>query len=337
MKMTDDIFQIVVGSREKNQKKEFFTQLEHNQQVKEEFQRIKNAWALAASKKEMPEYQLEKLYLNFRERMNIKREILPLKISSYLKYVAIFIFAICISSLFFTRFYSSEKSKSTVQKTSVVTDNGQLSRIILPDSSVVWLNAGTKITYNNDFAISNREITLNGQAFFQVTKNKNIPLKVFCNDIQIRVLGTKFDVSAYPDDNNVRVVLKSGKVEMFNSGAKSFRCELKPGEMAQYNKLSGNMSREEVNVEKFTSWKDGTLIFRDDPMTEVIPQLQRRYNINIEVGDPDIYNSVFTATIRNETLEEIFRSISYACSVNYQIINDDLNDKTKIILIKKSN
>jgi ferric-dicitrate binding protein FerR (iron transport regulator) len=199
----------------------------------------------------------------------------------------------------------------------------------------VWLNSGTKITYNTGFAKDNREINLTGQAFFQVTKNKKLPLKVFCNNLEVKVLGTRFDVSAYAEDHNISVVLESGKVELLNTKIKSFHYELTPGEMALYNQVSKQLTTYKVSTNEFTSWKEGILIFRDDPMSEVITKLKRKYDIDIEVKQPDVYKSVFTATIKNETLEEIFNSISFACSVKYQIIKgENIHTRTKIILTK---
>ena len=129
------------------------------------------------------------------------------------------------------------------------------------------------------------------------------------------------------------MVLEAGKVEILNRTLESFNRELAPGEMAQYNYDSGELTTTKVNTGKFTSWKEGILVFRDDPMSEVILRLKRKYDINIEVMQPELYKSVFTATIKNENLEDIFKSIGYACSINYKIIrSEDINTKTKVIL-----
>jgi ferric-dicitrate binding protein FerR (iron transport regulator) len=325
----------VTGTLKGKLKEEILTGLDHDQQDKEEFRKVKNAWALASTSKKMPDYRVEHLYLDFKKQLNRKQKTFWL-FPSLLKYAAVFIFAIGISSLFFY-FYAERSGDFTeTQFNTVIAGNGQISKVILPDSSVVWLNSGTQIRYRNDFSVSNREINLTGQAFFQVTKNEKIPLKVYCSDIEVKVLGTKFDVSAYPEDKNVRVFLESGKVEIRNSKATSSPYNLNPGEMAEYNKQSGNMSRSKPDPGKFISWKEGILVFRDDPMEEVIPKLQRRYNIEIDVASPAIYQSVFTATLKNETLEEVFKSISFACSVHYQIIKgENLNTKTKVLLYNR--
>jgi ferric-dicitrate binding protein FerR (iron transport regulator) len=337
METANEILQIVLGNLKKDRKKEIFAELDKDQEAREEFRKIKNIWALASSKKEMPEYELENLYLNFKRQLEENKRKFSLHLHSYWKYAAVFLLAIGLSSLFFyvrsDRRYTGSGPESHF--TTVFADNAQISRIILPDSSVVWLNSGTKISYNSNFALNNREIKLNGQAFFQVKKNEKIPLKVFCNDLEVRVLGTRFDVSAYPEDKSIDIVLESGRVEMFNSKNKQFHYKMKPGEMVRYDPVSGGLLRENVDPGLFTSWKKGILIFRNDPMTEVISKLQRKYDVDIEVRQPEIYSSIFTATIKNETLEEIIKSISYACSVHYRIIkSNDLTTKTKVILTK---
>ena len=337
MKNTDDILQTVMGNLKGDAKKAVLSQLDEDQSARDEFRKIKNAWALVSSTKKMPEYQVEHLYLDFKKRLAARPKTVRLNSYSVLKYAAVFILAIGISSLFFysqSHFFSPQRLE--IHYTTVFADNGQISKILLPDSSVVWLNSGTKITYNTNFAVNNREIKLVGQAFFKAAKNKKIPLKVFCNNIEIKVLGTRFDVCAYPNDKNINVVLESGKVEILNPKIKSFSYELNPGEMAQYDTLSGNVSMKKVNLERFTSWKDGILIFRDDPMSDVLVKLKRRYDLDIEVGNSDIYKSVFTATIKNESLEDIFKSIGFSCSVRYKIIRgENLNTRTKVILTSK--
>lgn len=334
MNNIDNILKIVTGTLKGKPKEEILTGLDHDEQDKEEFRKVKNAWALASTSKKLPDYRVEHLYLAFQKQLNRKQKARRL-FPSLLKYAAVFIFAIGISSLFFY-FYTERFNDTKPQFNTVIADIGQISKVVLPDSSVVWLNSGTQISYGNDFAVSNREISLTGQAFFQVTRNEKMPMKVCCNDIEVKVLGTKFDVSAYPEDKNVRVFLESGKVEIRNSKATSSPYNLNPGEMAEYNKQSGNMSRSKPDPGKFISWKEGILVFRDDPMEEVIPKLQRRYNIEIDVASPAIYQSVFTATLKNETLEEVFKSISFACSVHYQILKgEDLNTKTKVLLYNR--
>lgn len=331
MKKTDKIFHLFTGQLENDNKKEILSQVNQDSGTKEEFGKLKNAWALVSSSKEMPSYQKEKLYLDFKKKVQAKQRF---RIQDIWRYAAVFILAVGLSGLFF---YAHPdfvgKLIPNTHFTTAIAENGQISKIILPDNSIVWLNSGSKIKYDNSFAVNNRDIQLTGQAFFQVTKNKKLPLKVFSKNLEVKVVGTRFDVSAYPENDEIKVVLERGKVIMHNSKVKSSHYELNPGEMAQFDLSSGKIALKKVNPQEFISWKDGILIFRDEPMAEVIPQLQRRYNIDIVVNNPRIFKSVFTATIKDETLEEIFKSIGFACSVHYQIIKgSNLDSKTKVIL-----
>ena len=94
-----------------------------------------------------------------------------------------------------------------IKYTSVIADNGQISKVILPDNSVVWLNSGTTLTYDNNYSFNNRNLYLNGQVSLVVKKNEILPLIVAGGNLRVKVLGTRFDVNAYPDDNMIKVIL----------------------------------------------------------------------------------------------------------------------------------
>lgn len=275
----------------------------------------------------------EKIY----KRMQTERRksSLRLIVRPTLKYAAVFFIALALSSLlFYNVWQQNQVMVSNPHFTTAITENGQISKLILPDSSVVWLNSGTELKYPTDFGVNKREIHLTGQAFFQVTKNSKMPLKVFCGELEVKVLGTKFDVCGYPDEKNINVVLESGKVQLLKPDDKNFEQVMAPGQNAQYDISTGNIKVREVDTDRFLKWKEGILIFRDDLMSDVIPRLQRKYNIKVEVDDPQIYKSLFTATIKDEVLDEIFKSIGFACSVKYKIVNDGEQGK-KVLLSRK--
>ncbi len=218
--------------------------------------------------------------------------------------------------------------------TSVITENGQRSKVVLPDSSIVWLNSGTTLSYN--YSLDDvRSVILSGQGFFQVTRNENKPFVVKCGEINVRVLGTKFDVKAYPVNDKISVVLESGSVELKHSRF-LLDCVLKPGEKADYDITEENVKVSETDVKKLTSWKDGKLIFKNDPMKLVLEELERWYNIKIEVKDQEVYNSIFTGKVINEGYPQIFKLIEYSCPVHCELVNN-LNPEEipKIIITKQ--
>lgn len=222
--------------------------------------------------------------------------------SQIFRIAAVFFFIISLGSAVY---FISEKPTSLPEYyTNVVADNGQISKVELPDGSEVWLNSGSKISYNNFFAATNRDITLEGEAYFQISKNENLPLLVNSGDIQIKVLGTRFNVAAYPETENIDVVLESGKVELLSPEVESFQYFLEPGEKASFHKETRKLGVSEVNTLKFTSWKDGMINIYNQPLEELVERLEKRYNQKFEYAEA-LKGYHFTFTIKNEPLDEI--------------------------------
>lgn len=300
------------------------------------FNRLKNEKEIASAIKEFDAYdkdQAWRLYMEQIAAISLRKTLIRWKVA------AVFFFLIgcagILNYLIDTGTNLSLPFPSGELHTTVSTASGQNSKIVLPDSSVVWLNSGTTISYNHDFSVKNRDIKLSGQAFFEVARNEEIPLFVHVNGLKVKVLGTKFDMSAYPDDKQIDVVLACGSVKLLNDHDRSFNYLLKPGEKACFNVRTKAVSISPVNVYKYTSWKDGVLIFENAHMEEVLQKLERWYNIKIEVQDPKIYSLVFNATIINENVNEIFDLIRYTCAVNYKIIPSK-NPEIPVKVILKS-
>jgi ferric-dicitrate binding protein FerR (iron transport regulator) len=233
---------------------------------------------------------------------------------------AVFFFVVGCSGLLIYLARENAEPQIAETFTTVSTNNGQSSKIFLPDSSVVWINSGTKLSYNTNFAVNKREIKLSGQAFFEVARNEQMPMTVACKDIEVKVLGTRFDVSSYPEDNSIDVVLESGSIQLQKSKDHSLIQMVKPGEMAEFNIDKRELSISKVDCNNFTSWKDGILIFKDQPMKNVLEKLERWYNIDIEVKSDKVNQLIFNATIINESVEELFDLMKYTCAINYSII-----------------
>jgi ferric-dicitrate binding protein FerR (iron transport regulator) len=140
--------------------------------------------------------------------------------------------------------------------------------------------------------------------------------------LQIKVLGTRFDVKAYPEDEEIKVTLESGKVELLNSKNKYFVYTMKPGQMASYDPLSNEVKMKTVVPQNYSGWKNGELIFVDTPMSEVLKSLKRKFDVEIEVDNPYVYRSVFNANFKNESLKEILNYIQFSCHINYTLISE---------------
>lgn len=335
MKNLDDILNLITGNIAPERRKEVFSFLKEESKNKELYRKAKITWALMSSTQKMSDYEIEKSYRKLHSRISSKRGfrlILPL----YFRYAAAIVLLVGVSA---TMFYLGRNDSldfaAKLSYTSVVADKGQISKVILPDSSVVWLNSGTTLTFDNSFSFKNRNLNLTGQAFLEVKRNVKLPLIVAAGNLKVKVLGTRFDVKAYPDDNDVKVVLESGKVELLSAVDKSFKYQLEPGQLAKFEPQSRSLEIKEVESPKFSNWKDGELIFVDAPMNEVLKELERKFDIEIEVNNPDVYKSVFNANFKNESLKEVLEYIQFSCPITYRLIPGKDSKKAQIIINTK--
>jgi ferric-dicitrate binding protein FerR (iron transport regulator) len=281
-----------------------------------EFQSVKSEWKKEIRKEEIPaEFQPDwnnvQNILFGRLQSDLQRTQRTL---NFFRYAAIFVLLISVPSLF----YFFTQSKSTDQQlayTTVAADFGQISKVVLPDSSVVWINSGSSIRYNNQFSATNRDIELNGEAFFKAQENAALPMIVSSSDLQVKVLGTEFSVMAYPEENFIQVVLEKGKVELTSTSRSNFRQEMKPGELANFNKEKRELTLSNVNTELYTSWKDGLINIYNLPLSELAIKLEKRYNQKFVVDD-EIKNLPFTFTIKNENLSNILSLMERITPVN---------------------
>ncbi len=329
---TDDIIKLAAGCIEPERRGELFSALEQDPDAEKVYNKAKAAQAFLASATRMPDYKIEDSYKKLQTKISLTTTPFRLKASLLLKYAAVLILLSGMLTFLYYIKNQNERSGETERKyTSVVARYKEMSQVILPDSSVVWLNSGTTLTYNNDYSVGNRELSVKGEAYFDVRKNSKIPLIVACGEMKVTVLGTKFNVSAYPEDHQICVALESGAVELSHTKDKSFRYKLSPGEIAQYNTELKQVIIAKVNVADHMAWKDGLLVFKDTPMAEVIKRLERKFNVDITVHNPLVYEPAFNANFKDENLADVLDYIRYSCHIEYKIRKDNMN-KIKIEL-----
>lgn len=224
------------------------------------------------------------------------------KINRFFRYAAIFFFALTLglSAWHFTK--SSSQAEEVFSK--VVAEKGHISKVELPDGSLVWLNSGSEISYSNFYASRSREVILEGEAYFDVTKNEKLPLTIDCGKLHVRVLGTKFNVSAYPWNKPIEVVLEEGSVELIDPSTLASYYKMRSGERVEFNKDDHELKVGEVNTSRYTSWKEGIINIYDQPLDQLVKQLEMRYNQKFEV-DEKVKDFRYTFSIKNEPLEEI--------------------------------
>lgn len=181
---------------------------------------------------------------------------------------------------------------------------GEKKHLLLPDSSEVWLNAGTVLKYPRNFADSRRRVYLDGEGYFSVRRDTAKPFIVEASRLSVKVLGTKFNVKAYPDDESITTTLTSGKVEV-NTPSQDPRV-LRPNEQLTYNRSTSHVSITEIPPGDTDSWISGKLIFTNASFAEIRQTLERRYNVVIENATAIPFSGRYTVRfLKNENLDEI--------------------------------
>jgi len=325
MKEKVDITKYFIESLSEKDRLSILQKVNTDSKLQKEYNKLKNTMALLSSTKSMPIYEIENHYIDFLKRRDKKRFIIS-SLHIIFKYAAIFIFLFGVIGIIKYLNIKHIQDNYKLQTTTIVADYAQISKVILPDSSVVWLNSGTSLSYNNGYSINNRALQLNGEAFFDITHNSKIPLIVSCDNIKVKVLGTRFNVVNYSENNKIHVILERGRVELLDSKGNPFNCILKPGQMATYLKNTKSIKIKRTVVNEWTTWRKGNIVFSDTPMDEVISTLERKFNIKIKVSNPKVYNSIFNANFYGESLIEILDYIEYSCPIKYKYETDG-NDK----------
>jgi transmembrane sensor len=230
-----------------------------------------------------------------------------------------------------------------VMMQTVTSRQGMVTKFSLVDGTKVWLNSGSELQFPVRFTGDMREVKLRGEAFFEVAKNEKQPFRVTAKELDIDVTGTSFNVVSYDDDIQSEVTLIEGKISLSaeKGQVKKELCAMHPGQRAVFKKETQEVYTKEVEVDKYISWRNGSLIFRDDPMEDVIRRLSRWFNVEIVVNDPKIKTYIYTATFRNENLEQVLKLLKMSAPIDYRIVESKAlpdNDftKQKIYLMKKS-
>lgn len=207
---------------------------------------------------------------------------------------------------------------------------GIRSKVILPDGSRVWLNAESTVRYSIPFVRKTREVELVGEAFLDVAKNPGSPLEVKFNQLTLRVLGTQFNVKAFPDDQQVEVVLKEGSIQLENDreGSAKEQFLLKPDQCWVFDKASRSAFLKEVDAEEYIAWHRNRLILNKTPMEELAKQLERWYGIKVEVKDQELYKYKFTTVFDDEPLHRVIELLEMSSPIRITYIRGEFNKNT---------
>ena len=203
-----------------------------------------------------------------------------------------------------------------------VSPAGTRSKIMLADSTTVWLNSDSKLLVASSYGSSNRRVRLSGQGYFDVKKNAKLPFEVEINrNTSIKVTGTTFTIGAYEDSKTIETVLINGTV-FVNHGKEVVK--MVPSQKVVVSKSSDLLSVSNVSDESYKSWKDGVLIFRETPMLEVLSTLEKWFNVRFHVKHSEIMGYSFTAKLDNCSLSQVLEYMSYSSPMSYSVKERDV-------------
>ena len=204
---------------------------------------------------------------------------------------------------------------------------GHISKCILPDGTQVWVNSGTKITYNSSgFAGKTREVQLDGEAYFEVSKNREKPFYVRSVWADVKVTGTSFNVKAFSDSKSFETVLSEGGIELeFNGEYANQQVKLNPGERAVFDASQKKMLVQNVDTRIYSAWRNGQIIFQDATLSELTNELERIYNVRFKLSNPDLGNYRFRGTFSYENnLISALEKFKVTARINYRIENKEV-------------
>lgn len=229
---------------------------------------------------------------------------------------------------------SKSSSLEETKMNEVVIPFGKKSLLILADGTIVWLNAGSKFAFPTKFTGHKREVYLEGEAYFEVAQNKDLPFYVHTRELDIHVLGTKFNISAYPSDAKIETFLLEGKLAISEQFKLSFlknETILAPSQKASYNKDEKTIDvSEERDIQFAIAWTEGWFNFKQQSLDEVLHKLQRYYDVKFEYQVKSNKIDLITGKLDlKESIEKVMIALADVAKIQYRIDHDKIYIRKK--------
>ena len=309
---------------DKNALDELKTWIAASAENQQYFIRQREIWFSAVSREAASVYDKDKAFENFRNRVESQKEIQStsrrgFSLSALWRYAAVVAIIIAVGCI---SYWQGEVNvKDTFADISVEAPLGSKSKLYLPDGTLVWLNAGSRMTYSQGFGVDNRKVELEGEGYFEVKRNEKIPFFVKTKDLQLQVLGTKFNFRDYPEDHEVVVSLLEGKVGLNNLLREEKEAVLSPDERAVLNKANGLLTVESVTASNASQWTDGYLFFDEELLPDIAKELERSYNVKIHIANDSLKTFRFYGNFvrREQNIQEVLEALASTEKMQYKI------------------
>jgi ferric-dicitrate binding protein FerR (iron transport regulator) len=272
--------------------------------------------------------KIDKAWNRFSERINEEKQvklqhtIISKNYYNFLR-IAASISLVLAASVLIWKFFPGNAAL-TSEKITVHNPQGRNTQLVLPDSTLVWLNANSTLEYSNDFGTKKREVILKGEAFFDVRKKAGQNFVVQTDKLSICVKGTRFNVRAYAGED-ANTTLEEGKVELRIAGQQNAYA-MSPGDQITVKNSAREITIQKVDPTNFSAWKEDQLVFDNTPLSEIIMKLENRYKVRIIIHEKIANRERLTMTIGQESIDEILEMIQLSSRLSYK------KDKGQILI-----
>ena len=302
-----------------------------SEENREYFSDMQEVWIAASDEADEQHFDKERAYQLFLEhteslvRPSLKRKAFTISPWIYVAAMVVIVF-FCGTIAFQSgkRVLQNQLTQITVEA-----PYGSKTKLYLPDGTLVWLNAGSKMSYAQDFGINERSLNLSGEAYFEVTRNEEIPFKVHTEELDVKVLGTKFNFRNYKDDLEAKVCLLEGKVALNTRQKETI---LHPDQQALLDKKTGKLFVSGTKAAYSAEWTNDRLYFDEVLLSDIIKELERSYDVKITVADDTLNTIRFYGNFRKreQSIQEIMNVLSSTDKMTYT-----MNGKIIVITLPK--
>lgn len=297
---------------------------EFSDNMKFEEKEMQAVWNLADRLSQQKRIDVDKNWDRLNRR--IHRSNNRIRIFTYIKNAAAVLLLPLIMLSAYYYYQLSQFRSAPVRQLEVATAYGVCTKVVLPDSSEVWLNSGSKLIYPERFTGVGRKVALEGEAYFKVSSDINNRFDVQTLDgLTVSAYGTEFNVNAYAEESVIKATLAKGNIRITQSDSQMSK-DIVPGEQVVYSREVKDMEVRKVNLLVETGWKDGKMIFRRTPLDEITEKLSRHFNVDIELRDPELYKYTYSATFTTETLVEILSLLERTAPIRCDIVEPEQQD-----------
>ncbi len=286
-------------------------------------------WVSSAVADDTQQYDVDQAFERFRKRTGWTKQ--SKRFNWEIRHWLVAAVAVVVFSFITVTAYwqGSQQVQSCFADIVVEAPLGSKTKLTLPDGSTVWLNAGSKMVYSQGFGVSDRKLAFQGEGYFEVEKNDGMSFLVQTHDVNVTVVGTKFNFRNYPEDEEAVVELLEGKVALENQLKEETVRYLSPNEKMVLHKATGEMDITSAKVKEATLWTENILLFDEDLLPDIVRELERSYHVQIEIDNEDLKQARFYGQFNQleQNIYDVLNMLSETGRLKY-------HEEEKVIYLK---